>query len=262
MNEERNGQKLQSNQSNQSTQSTQTNSTSVQGEAMIEIAIIGCFALILIMGIIAKISLVITLALGMIMFVCYALYKGISPMRIAQLALKGIRPVTPVLLLFVCIGSLVASWRASGTIAAITCWSAAAIHPSYLLVAIFTLTLAMSVISGSSYATSATIGVICINIAAAMHVDLALAGGAVLSGALVGDRWSPLSSTALLTAKLTHTDIFENLKRMGRLTLVPILFSFIFFYFMGRGIQAPQLAFSFEQDFAQTFVIHLSLIHI
>lgn len=222
---------------------------------MIELAIVGCFASILIVGIFTKSSLVLTLGLGYLLFSGYALYKRVSAGDIFKLSLKGMRLVLKVLLLFACIGALVASWRASGTIAAITCWSAHLIQPSYVYAAIFVLTLLMSVISGSSYATSATVGMICINIAAAMQVDLALAGGAALSGALVGDRWSPLSSTAQLTSSLTHTDIFDNLKRMGRLSVVPIVVTFLFFLLVELSVQVPMLTLSFERDLAQTFSI-------
>ena len=138
---------------------------------MIELAIVGCFASILIVGIFTKSSLVLTLGLGYLLFSGYALYKRVSAGDIFKLSLKGMRLVLKVLLLFACIGALVASWRASGTIAAITCWSAHLIQPSYVYAAIFVLTLLMSVISGSSYATSATVGMICINIAAAMPVS-------------------------------------------------------------------------------------------
>jgi NhaC family Na+:H+ antiporter len=86
---------------------------------------------------------------------------------------------------------------------------------------------------GTAFGTAATMGVITMAIANTMGLNPVLVGGAVVSGVFFGDRCSPISTSALLVATITHTNIFDNIKRMFRTAAVPFILSCVAYYLMG-----------------------------
>lgn len=220
---------------------------------MVESAVLVLFAAMLVGGVIAGVPLLALLALGLLLFCAYAVYRGHGIREIARMVLQGPRTAIPVLGMFVLIGALTASWRASGTIPAITCWSVQMVNPRTLIIASFLLCAAMSMLTGSSFAAAATVGVICVAIAGAMRADMALVGGAVLSGSFVGDRCSPLSSTANLVATLTHTHVFDNVRRMIRIGAIPFALSCVVYVTLGVSSGGTGMAPSFRGSFAASF---------
>ena len=107
--------------------------------------------------------------------------------------------------------------------------------PVFLLMT-FLLNCAVSVLTGSAFATSATMGVICAAMGRTAGISMQLTGAAVLSGAYFGDRCSPVATSALLVAELTHTNIFDNIKNMLRTALVPFLLACA--VYAGLGLHA------------------------
>ena len=177
---------------------------------MLETVVLLTFAAMLFIGIISKLPLYIPLSFGLGLFIVYGLIRGHKPGHLAHMAAEGLKSIGAVLQLFLVIGMLTSAWRACGTIAAITCYSSYIITPQSLVVISFLLCSAMSFITGSSFASAATIGVICMTIATAMGANYILVGGAVISGAFFGDRTSPLSTTVNLVSTLTRTDVFTT----------------------------------------------------
>ncbi|MBQ3283025.1 MAG: sodium:proton antiporter, partial [Atopobiaceae bacterium] len=88
---------------------------------------------------------------------------------------------------------------------------------------------------GSSFGTAATMGVICMAIGTAMGVSPALMGGAILSGRFFGDRCSPMSSSAALVATLTKTKVFDNVQRMIRTGMAPLMATILVYALLGMG---------------------------
>ena len=86
-----------------------------------------------------------------------------------------------------------------------------------------------------------------------MNINPAIAGGAMLSGVLFGDRCSPVSTSALLVSELTKTDIFTNIKNMFRTALVPFILACITFVILGfsagNGGEVPDLSAMFSSEF-------------
>ena len=90
------------------------------------------------------------------------------------------------------------------------CWLlCAADHTFRIFAAYLLLNSLVSFLIGTSFGTAATMGAICIAMAQAMDISLALAGGAAISGAFFGDRCSPVSTSTLLVAEVTHTDMYK-----------------------------------------------------
>ena len=102
-----------------------------------------------------------------------------------------------------------------------------------MIVLTFLLCCLVSFLTGTAFGTSATMGVICMSIAAAMGIDPMFIGGAVVSGAYFGDRCSPISTSALLISELTETDLYDNIKNMFKTAVVPFAVSCLVFVILG-----------------------------
>ena len=169
------------------------------------------------------------------------------------MAAKGVGTVRNILLTFLLIGVMTAFWRASGTIAVIVCSASGFIRPSVFLLMTFLLNCGVSVLTGTSLGTAATMGVICSAIGATMKVSPLLIGGAVLSGAFFGDRCSPVSTSALLVAAITDTDIYDNIRRMLHTALAPFLLTCLIYAGIGFLLPHGGEAINLEEVFSRTF---------
>ena len=100
------------------------------------------------------------------------------------------------------------------------------IRPEWFLGAVFLVNSLISFLTGTSFGSAATVGVICMTISDAIGMNPMLAGGAILSGVFFGDRCSPVSTSALLVADLTKTDVNSNIPGMVRTSVIPFILSF------------------------------------
>ena len=187
------------------------------------------FSLILIVSIVSGIPIAFALLLGFAIFSFYAIRKGNTFKEVMMMALSGISGARNILIAFVLIGMLTASWRCSGTIPAVVCYSLGAVSRSWFLLAAFLTCSLISFLTGTSFGSAATMGVICMTLGNALGVEPALSGGAILSGIFFGDRCSPVSTSALLVSDITKTDIFSNIKGMLRTGAVPFTFTCIIY---------------------------------
>ena len=200
---------------------------------MLETVTLATFVVTLLTGIVLDLPLLAVLLVGWLLFFDYGLLRGHDMGSLVRMSLAGVSDVTSVLLLFALIGALTASWRAAGTLPAIICWSAHMVTPASLVPATFLLCCMMSMLTGSSFATAATIGVICMTIATSMGANQLLVGGAIISGSFYGDQCSPMSSSASLVAHLTGTNLFSNVTRMVRVGVVPFVASCLLYTVLG-----------------------------
>lgn len=197
-----------------------------------ETIVLSTFLLILIVCLSLQIGLEIALLLGAGLFSVYALSCGFSLKNVGIMLFRGAWKAKTVGLLMLVIGMLTAMWRASGTIAVIVTALSSGFHPSVFYLMVFWSNALVSFLIGTSFGTSATMGVVCMTIAKTMGMSPFICGGAILSGIFVGDRCSPLSTSAMLVADLSGTKLFDNLRIMLKDTIVPfVLTSVIFLFF-------------------------------
>ena len=201
------------------------------------------FALILTACLLLKLPTLYALFAGLILFCAYALKKGNSPKQIVSMLCTGVLTAKNILIVFVLIGMMTALWRACGTIPYIICHAAKLLRPEIILLVSFLLCCGISVLTGTSFGTSATIGVICMSMGISAGTSPLLLGGAILSGAFFGDRCSPFSTSALLVSELTKTSIFDNIKNMLRSAWLPFLITCMLYGVLG---------FQFHSQAAQT----------
>ena len=170
-------------------------------------------------------SIIPALFVGVLLFMGYGLVRRCSLRAMASRAAGSVRSAGTVVVAFVLIGVLTSLWRASGTIAFIVAHSTAVIHAATVIPLSFLLCSAMSVLVGSSFASAATMGTICMSLGLSMQANPVMLGGAILAGVYVGDRCSPVSTSALLVKQLTHTNLFNTIARMLRTGAVPFVLS-------------------------------------
>lgn len=223
---------------------------------MREIIILAVFASGLLSCILLDVSILYALAFGYILFFSYGLIRNRTFREMLRMSGKGIRVVRNILLTFLLIGMITAVWRACGTIPFIIYHSARLIAPSVFLPAAFLLCCLISTLTGTALGTAATVGVICMTIANAMDIDRILAGGAILSGIYFGDRCSPMSTSALLVAELTHTNIYRNIRNMVRTSLVPFAVSCLLYWILGRGAGNARASDAIRVLFSENFRLH------
>ena len=220
---------------------------------MAELVTISLFIAGLLICIVSGANILYALLFGMVCFVSYALYKKHSPKEIAKMMKEGLSSYKNILIIFMCIGMLTAVWRCAGTIPYIIYNAVGFINPKYMALSAFVLCGLMSVLTGTSFGTAGTMGVICMMISNSLGVNPALAGGAILAGAFFGDRCSPMSTSAMLVCALTDTDIYKNIANMIRTSLIPLGLSLLFYLLAGANTAGSADVRSTVALFAENF---------
>lgn len=192
----------------------------------------------LFVAIIFDISIVLTLFLNLILLSLYAYMRKFSPREIWSMAFTGIRDTKTILLVFSLIGMITGIWRLSGTIAYIIYHGTSFISPKFFYVGVFVFNSAISFLTGTSFGTASTAGIISMSISNAMGFNPVVCGGAILSGCFFGDRSSPMSTSALLVATLTKTDLYVNIKNMFRTCIIPLILTIATYQIFNLGIEA------------------------
>lgn len=136
--------------------------------------------------------------------------------------LDNIRSVGSAVLILLLIGAIAGTWMVSGIVPAMICYGMKVIFPSVFLAAACAISALISVMTGSSWTTIATIGVALIGIGTAQGFDPGWTAGAIVSGAYFGDKVSPLSDTTVLASSSTGTPLFTHIRYM-MVTTVPSL---------------------------------------
>ncbi len=154
-----------------------------------------------------------------------ALKKGFSSRIIFSSAVEGGKKSLIVLQVFFLIGMVISLWISAGTIPAIVYYGIKLINPNFFILCAFLITSFVSFLLGTSLGSVGTIGIALIILAKSSDINLSMVAGAILSGAYFGDRCSPMSSSAILVANLTKTNLFDNIKKMFITGTLPFILS-------------------------------------
>ncbi|SOE76677.1 transporter, NhaC family [Fibrobacter sp. UWT3] len=234
---------------------------------MIEISVIALFCIALFSALLTGLPILWALVFGLILFLLYGklgfVYGGDKTPRswksLAIMCWNGVKTAKGILLLFVYLGLLTSIWRAAGTIPYIVSASLGLIQPSSFIAVTFLLNAAMSLLTGTALGTAATMGVICATMGRTLDMDPVWMGGAILAGVYFGNRLSPISSMALLTANISGSDIYKNIRLMLKTTWLPLLLSCVIYVIAGFTAGGPDAeAYSVMQvreNFAKEFTL-------
>ena len=218
------------------------------------------FSLSLITCLLLKFSVIYALVTGYIIFMNYGLIKRHNLIILIKKSFEGVLTVKNILLVFILIGMITALWRASGTIAFIVYMGSKLISPSILILLTFLLCSILSVLIGTSLGTAATMGVICVSIGKTMGVNPYYVGGAVLSGIYFGDRCSPMSTSALLIAELTKTNLYINIKLMIKTSVIPFIVTCLFYLLLGFKSTVSNISIDVTEIFKQNYNLNIIVI--
>lgn len=220
-----------------------------------ELWILAAFSAALIACLASGKSLILALLAGFLLFFSYGVKTGHPFSEMARLAVSGVKTAKNVIVTLILVGMLTAAWRVSGTIPYIVYHASQWCDGSAVLLASFLLCALVSALTGTSFGTAATIGVICMTIANNMNIPPMYSGGAIMAGAYFGDRCSPMSTSALLVAAITKTDIFTNCRLMVKTSIVPCLLTCAVYAAMGMLFQDGGAHHDAAGLFRQTFTL-------
>ncbi len=156
--------------------------------------------------------------------------------RTGKMAFESI--VTPVFILLA-VGALIGTWNMSGTIPTLAFYGIKLLEPSYFYAASLVVCAVIAMSIGSSWTTAGTIGVGLVGLASLIGVSPAVTAGAVISGAYVGDKLSPLSETTVLASQLAEVNLYTHLKAQAWTSVPSFLVALVVFGVMGLFTEVP-----------------------
>ena len=170
-----------------------------------------------------------------------AVRLGIKWLKIREKIVSTIGSALPSILILLLIGSLAGTWMISGVVPVMIYYGLDIISPKLFLFTAVVVSAIVSVSTGSSWSTIATIGVALLGIGKAMGINEAIVAGAIISGAYFGDKISPLSDTTNLAPAMAGTDLFTHIRYMLYTTTPSLIITLIIFLLIG-----------FKSDFTHT----------
>ena len=164
--------------------------------------------------------------------------------------------LVPIMILFL-VGALAGTWLVSGIIPAMVYYGLKVLSPAIFLPASIVIAAIISIATGSSWTTSATVGIALVGIGTALGIPTGMIAGAVISGAYFGDKMSPLSDTTNLAPAMAGTDLFTHIKYMILTTGPTIVLTLIAFSILSLNIDTSGTAdvTGLLQTIDQTFSI-------
>ena len=139
----------------------------------------------------------------------------------------------PAFFILFSIGIIISSWMISGTIPMLVYYGIKIIHPKILYLLAFLVPIAFSTMTGTSFGSIGTIGVVFIGVATALDANLGITAGAIIGGAFFGDKISPLSDTTNLAAMTAEVSLYDHIRSMMYTTLPSALLAGTAYFILG-----------------------------
>jgi NhaC family Na+:H+ antiporter len=169
-----------------------------------------------------------------------ALKNGHTWEEVQRAGQGAMSSITSAIFILLAVGALIGVWNLSGTIPTLVYYGIQILSPAwyYAATALICGVIAMSI--GSSWTTAGTIGVGLVGVAVMLGVSPAITAGAVISGAYLGDKLSPLSETTVLTAQMVEVDVHEHIKRQAWTSVPAFLIALVVFLVIGL-VRGPEV---------------------
>lgn len=155
---------------------------------------------------------------------------------------ENIKSTTGAILILLMVGALAGTWLVSGIIPSMIYYGLQILSPAIFLPATLIICSVISIATGSSWTTSATVGIALIGIGGALGFPVGMVAGAVISGAYFGDKLSPMSDTTNLAPAMAGTDLFTHIKYMTLTTIPTYVISLILFIILGLTVETTGIA--------------------
>jgi len=182
-----------------------------------------------------ELSTHIPLIFGTIVASITAMIMGFKWKEIEEGMVKGIGLAMNAILILLIIGLLVSSWIQAGIVPTMIAYGLDLLSPSVFLAATTLICALVSLATGSSWSTAATVGIALIGVGEGLGIPRPMVAGAIISGAYFGDKMSPLSDTTNLAPAMAGADLFDHVRHMLYTTGPSMVISLIIYSFMGIG---------------------------
>lgn len=165
-----------------------------------------------------------------------ALRVGLDWQSMERGITERLKTAMPAIFIIFAVGVIVGTWIYSGTVPMLIYYGLLLIDPSYFLITAFIITAVVSVATGTAWGSTATAGVALMGIAIELNIPLGMAAGAIISGAIFGDKLSPLSDTTNLAALVVEVNLYDHIKHMLWTTIPASLVGIIVWFIAGFNI--------------------------
>lgn len=190
-------------------------------------------------------------------FYCRVKWKAIEAAIV-----NNITGIATALLILLIIGALSGTWMISGIVPTLIYYGIQVIHPGFYLASTCIICAIVSVMTGSSWTTIATIGIALLGVGQAQGFSEGWIAGAIVSGAYFGDKVSPLSDTTILASSVTDTPLFTHIRYLMGTTIPSMLLTLIIFTIAGLAHEstATEQISLYSESLKSTFNISLWLL--
>jgi len=182
------------------------------------------------------------LLLGLFAAIIILMINYYSIKEIILMIVNGIKKNLKVIVVLIFVGMVIGLWKINGVISTMIFYGFEILNPHIYLLSVFVICSMISMILGTAVGTVSTVGIVLIGIGTGMGLPPEIIAGAVVSGAFLGDRSSPISSVLNLVSGVTETNVNNNFRYFFTTMIPGIVLSIIFYYFIGKGFS------TFEMD--------------
>ena len=190
-------------------------------------------SLVICIMILKTVSIQVGLLMGMVFVTLISRTLGYKFNDLMELIKQSIGESTFGLWFFIAIGAIIAAWMAAGTVPAIIYYGLGFISPTVFLPAGFILCTITALSTGTSWGTVGTVGIALIGIGQGLGIPLPVTAGMIISGAITGDKMSPVSDTPNLTSMSAGADLYDTIKAMIQTILPAFIITLALFVYMG-----------------------------
>ena len=177
------------------------------------------------------------LLLGAAVAAIVGFFNKVSYQKMLDEVAENIKSTAGAILILLMVGALAGTWLISGIIPSMIYYGLQILSPAIFLPATLIICSVISIATGSSWTTSATVGIALIGIGGALGFNLGMVAGAVISGAYFGDKLSPMSDTTNLAPAMAGTDLFTHIKYMTLTTVPTYVITLIVFIILGLTVE-------------------------
>ena len=190
---------------------------------------IGLMIVLILLGV----NMTIAMLLADVLLCAFGLFMGFKWEELDDAMSNGIKTISGAAVIMVLVGVLVGVFMASGTIPSMLYYGFKIITPTFFLPVAFLLSAFVAICTGTSWGAVGTIGVVLIGMSAGLNIPLPYTAGAIISGAQMGDKMSPLSDTTLLASASAGTTVFKHIVSMFYTTVPAALICIIIYFVLG-----------------------------
>jgi NhaC family Na+:H+ antiporter len=210
-----------------------------------------------------KIPVEVLLVIGAFITGLIARAAGFSWETMQTGIIQNITKAMPAMLIVICVGILIGSWIAAGTIPMLVYYGLKLITPDFYLVSACLVCSLVSIFTGTSWGTVGTVGIALMGVAEGLQISPAQAAGAIIAGAYFGDKLSPFSDTTNLAPIAAGSNIFDHIKHMLWTTLPSWMIGLSIYLLMGLQMDSQSTVVmegSLIADLKQNFTFNLLLL--